>query len=463
MSDLPAYAVAADESLPDYARVPVAAHTRKPRALSDKEIRGRVLKTGISARTGIPEGVIETGVNLLPAIGSMIPNPGGPALGAGVGALARQGAADVLGMGESRPISGALTGVKPGTLLSNVLDIAEQAGLGKAGEFIGPGVKIGGKTIIPGLETIGRGMTRVSMNLTPEATQTAIKAGFAATRRHLDKLMGRIGRISERQLQVLQQTPPTNVFQTRDLASYLDRTLIQPAKRGAKSQETIAKLEKWTNEMIESHPTGQLTAPEVHVMAQLSRQEAAPVIEKGAKGIQVTARDPLEQKWFKATVDWANDQLAGPKINGFRTGAGANLPRPIAAQYARLNRVQSKLIDLANRARPIIQAGEKGGAGKTLVRSVNKYTAGVVGLGALGGFGAGYALPGNTWADRTTHGLMGSVALGMAASPANLSRLSLMISNPQVAQFLAMLQQTAAAGGTAPRPTQVPGGPPVAP
>ena len=231
--------------------------------------------------------VAKPAIDLLPAIGSMA----GP-VGAGVGAIARQ----ALSTEAPQPLSGAIAGVKPGSLLSRALDVVEQASLAKLGTKIGPGIKVRGRTIIPGLESVGRGVMRMSLGLTTPQARTAIKAGFTVAEKKLDALLNRIGAIGERQMDILRQAPPTSVFQTRDLAQYIDRVLIQPAKRNMKSGDTVAKLQKWTEEMLLDHPSGQMTAQELHTAAQLARQEAAPIMEKAGKGIQVTQRDPWEQK-----------------------------------------------------------------------------------------------------------------------------------------------------------------------
>jgi hypothetical protein len=431
--------------------VPVKAHVRKP--------RGKVNMFEQMAQTtqAMPEyqkaglDVAKPVVDLLPAIGSMAPGPLSP-IGAGVGAIARQ----ALSTEPPQPISGALAGVAPGSLMSRALDVVEQASLAKLGTKIGPGIKVRGRTIIPGLEQVGRGVMRATLGLTSPQARTAIKTGFTVAEKKLDALMTRMGRIGERQMELLAKAPPTAVFQTRDLAQYIDRVLIQPAKRNMKSGDTVAKLKKWTEEMLLDHPTGQMTAQELHTAAQLARQEARPILEKAGKGLQITQKDPWEQKWYKATVDWAQDQLAGPKnVQGVRTGQGSQLGPVLGGKYARWNRANSRLIDLTNRVRPIIQKQEQGGPLKQLISSVNPYTAGVVAGGMIGGT-VGAVSPSASWGQRAMQGLGGAV--GGATLGLKAPEIALLMSNPQFARQMAMLQQTLGAAFTAPQ-----GGPPVAP
>jgi hypothetical protein len=435
--------------------VVVKPHIRNPRGRggADTRVEDAVAELRKKQLFGVPRGAIEAGVDLLPAIGSLAPGPLSP-VGAGIGAIARQGASELLGNGPPQPISGALAGVAPGTLLSRAMDVLEQASLAKLGTKIGPGIKIRGRTIIPGLEQVGRGAMRMSLGLNTPQARTAIKTGFTVAQKKLDALMGRIGSIGERQMVLLGKAPPTVVFQTRDLAQFIDRTLIQPARRSFKSGVAVAKLQKWTEEMLLDHPTGQMTAQEVHTAAQLARQEATPILEKAGKGIQVTQRDPWEQKWFKATTEWANDQLAGPKnLQGVRTGQGSQLGPVLGGKYARWSRANSRLIDLKNRILPIVKKQEQGGTLKQLIVSINPYTVGVVGGGLVGG-AFGTMAPSSSWGQRAAQGLAGSV--GGAALGLKAPEIALLMSNPQFARQMAMLQQTLGAAFTAPQ-----GGPPV--
>ena len=431
---------------PTTAKVPVAAHSRKPRGkvnMFDQMAQTTQAMPGYQQEA---LKVAKPAVDLLPAVGSFA----GP-VGAGVGAIARQ----ALSTEPPQPLSGAIGGVAPGSLLSRALDLVEQASLAKLGTKIGPGIKVRGRTIIPGMEQMGRGVMRMSLGLTTPQARTAIKTGFTVAQKKLDVLMNRIGSIGERQMELLGEAPPTAIFQTRDLAQYIDRTLIQPAKRNMKSGDTVAKLQKWTEEMLLDHPTGQMTAQELHTAAQLARQEASPILEKAGKGIQVTQRDPWEQKWFKATSDWANDMLAGPKnLQGVRTGQGSQLGPVLGGKYARWNRANSRLIDLKNRVLPIVKKQEQGGPLKQLIGSINPYTAGVVGGGLVGGV-VGATAPSTSWGQRAMQGLAGSV--GGAALGLKAPEIALLMSNPQFARQMAMLQQTLGAAFTAPQ-----GGPPVA-
>jgi hypothetical protein len=435
----------------------VSAYTRRPRSNggADTRVADAVAELRKTKSLGMPRGVVEGAIGLLPAAASMVPGLG-PVFGPPVGEVARQGLAGALGMGPSQPISGAIAGVRPGSLLSNAMSVVEQTFLGKLGTKIGPGIKVRGRTIIPGLEQVGRGVMRVSLGLTTPQARTAIKTGFTVAEKKLNSLLNRLGTIGERQLEIIRKAPPTVVFQTSDLAKHIDRTLIQPATRNMKSGETVAKLEKWTAEMLKDHPSGQMTAEELHIAAKLAREEANPILEKAGKGIQITQRDPWEQKWFKATVDFANDQLAGPKnLQGIRTGQGSQLGPVLGGKYARWNRLNSRLIDLKNRVLPIVKKQEQGGPLKQLISSVNPYTAGVVGSSLIAG-GLGAAIPAGGWGQRTMQGLGGAV--GGATLGLKAPQIALLLSNPQFARQMAMLQQTIGAAFTAPQ-----GGPPVAP
>jgi hypothetical protein len=444
---------------PTSGRTSVSAHSRKPRSKAtsghDSRVEDAITELRKTSLMGVPRGTIEAGVDLLPAIGSLAPGPLSP-VGAGIGAIARQGASELLGNGPPQPISGALAGVTPGSLMSRALDVVEQASLAKLGTKIGPGIKVRGRTIIPGLEQVGRGVMRATLGLTSPQARTAIKTGFTVAEKKLDAMLSRLGRIGERQMELLAKAPPTAVFQTRDLANYIEDTIIKKMRGSFKHTEDVKKLVAWTEEMYASHPTGQMTAQEVHIAAQLAREEAAPILKKAGEQLQVTMKDPLEQKWFKATTEWAQDQLAGPKnLQGIRTGQGSQLGPVLGGKYARWNHASSRLIDLKNRVLPIVKKQEQGGPLKQLISSVNPYTAGVVAGGMIGGT-VGAVSPSASWGQRAMQGLGGAV--GGATLGLKAPEIALLMSNPQFARQMAMLQQTIGAAFTAPQ-----GGPPVAP
>lgn len=440
--------------------VAVAAHVRKPRGRggADTRVEDAVTELRKKQLFGVPRGVIETGVDLLPAIGSLAPGPLSP-LGAGIGAIARQGASELLGKGPPQPISGSLAGVEPGSLMSRAMDVTEQVGLAYGGTKILPGIQLAGKTIVPGGRSVAKFLMRATLGLTKEQTETALKIGFTKGMKPLQRLMGRVSDIGERQMNLLAKANPNARFQVLDLTDYIEKTLIKPLEKGFKYSDKVAKLRRFTEDLLgdvlAKNPTGQMTAQEIHVSAQLARQEANPLLQKAAKGAQVTLRDPERERFFATTIDWVNDQLAGPKnLQGIRTGAGSTLGKAMGSAYARYQRIQTRLLGLRSKVEPIIRKAEEGGIGKEIMRSINPYTAGVVAGGAVGG-GLGLVAPSSSWGQRAGQGLAGSVIGGVAGAKA--TNIAQFLANPEVARMAALLQQTIGAAFTAP-----PGGPPKA-
>jgi hypothetical protein len=439
--------------------VPVKAHVRKPRGKVNmfQQMQETQAKMPEYQKAGLE--VSKPVVDLLPAIGSMAPGPLSP-IGAGMGAIARQ----ALSTEPPQPISGALAGVEPGSLMSRAMDVSEQMALAYGGTKILPGIQGVGKwaekTIVPGGRSAARFLMRATLGLTKEQTETALKVGFTKGMKPLQRLMSRVADIGERQMNLLAKANPNARFQVLDLTDYIEKTLIAPMARGFKYSAKVAKLRRFNEELLgdvlAKNPTGQMTAQDIHVAAQLARQEANPLLQKASKGAQVTLRDPDNERFMAATIDWVNDQLAGPKnLQGVRTGAGSNLGKAMGAAYARYNRIQSRLLSLGNKASPIIRKAEEGGIGKEILRSINPYTAGVVAGGVVGG-GLGLVAPSSSWGQRAGQGLAGSVVGGIAGAKA--TNIAQMLANPELARMAALLQQTLGAAFTAPQ-----GGPPVAP
>jgi hypothetical protein len=448
--------------------VPVKAHVRKPRGKVNMFQQMQETQAAMPGYQQEGLRVAKPVVDMLPAIGSMA----GP-LGAGVGALLRQ----VLSTEPSQPMSGAVLGIEPGSLWSNVADIVEQATLAKAGEYIGPGLKAGGKVTtwigsktgaagllkkvaVPGLKTMGAAVMRAGLSLDESQTATAMKLGFSKNAAKLEMLMNKVGQYGDRQLAVLRRAPPVR-FQPRQIADYIEQELIAPMEKSVKFGDKVAKLRQMNLDMVKDitngvnskgqliHPTGDISAEELHIAAQKAREEAHPLLTKASEGLQVTIRDPLREQWFSKVVDFANDQLGGPKnLAGVRTGNGSSIGKGAGAAYARLNTAKSKLLDLHTKVLPMVKKAEEGGVVADVLQSINPYTAAVV---ALGGVGGAMANPHSSWQGRAAQGLAGSIAAGYGASKA--SDIALLMANPQFARAVAMLQQTMGAAMTAPQET----------
>jgi hypothetical protein len=445
--------------------VPVKAHIRRPRGKVNMFDQMQATQSAMPGYQQEGLRVAKPVVDMLPVAGSFA----GP-VGAGVGAALRQG----LSTEPTQPMSGAILGIEPGSLWSNVADIAEQATLAKAGEYIGPGLKASGKVAtwigkktgttevlkkvaIPGLKTMGAVVMRAGLGLTESEAATAMKMGFTKSTAKLEALMNRVGQYGDRQLAVLRRAPQVR-FNPRQIADYIEQELIAPMEKSLKFGDKVAKLRQFNADMLKDitegvnsrgqllHPTGDISAEELHIAAQKAREEAHPLLSKAAEGMQVTIRDPLREQWFSKIVDFANDQLGGPKnLAGVRTGNGSSIGKAAGAAYARLNAAKSKLLELHTKVAPIVRKAEEGGVVADVLQSINPYTAAVVALGGAGGF---MANPHSSWQGRAAQGLMGSVAAGYGASKA--PNIALLMADPRFARAMAMLQQTIGAAMTAP-------------
>ena len=421
-----------DEWQPTTARVPVAAHTRAPRYNPAR----LAVESGAQA-LGMPMPMTDFAIDQLPAIGGTLGLFGGPTgatLGAGAGAIARQ----ALSNEPPKPMTaGLVSGMlpaaeEPGSTTSRLLDVAEQMGVSRVADLLGPGMKLAGK-----------GMSRIAMNLTPESARVAIEEGINASKAGLSKLLTRMGRIGEETRAVVRAAPKTAVFQPLDAIDAINAKLVPEYSAQAIPEPSLSKIQS-LNEAFRKK--GPMNAAQLHAMKQAESRLAAPVYVRGEGGQLISIKDPVEQRWHQEAAEWANEQLAGRRMPD-GTRVGSNLPPDLARRYADLNARESKLIRLKDEAWPVVAKGERGGLASRIAGRTSGYQVGAMTLGGVEG-----ARHGHSWQQRTTFGVGGSLAGAMLMSPQVLSNLALMLSNPALAQAMGFGVRAGGAAATAPNP-----------
>ena len=423
--------------LPDNASVVVREHTRKPR-YNPARIG---IENAMLATRGVPIPATDAIIEQLPTIGAFIPNPGGPALGTGAGAIARQALSnEPPNPMTARLVSGIVpAAAEPGSAASRLLDVAENVGAARAADLLGAGLKFGGTLL-----------ERGAMNLTPEAGKVAIAERIMATKAGLAKLVSKIGGVAGETRGVLRRAQAISqeagfplAWQARNIGDDVARQLTPEFEKLPIDADALANLEKW-NKQFFGRKNPVMNAEQLHEMKQKADIIAKPIYKALESGEIV---DPQVQAWGmynKAIADNAREKLAGKLLpDGTRIGG---LPGGLADKYAQLNERQSGLIRLKGEAWPTVRAGEKGGvAAKIARRGPSGYTYGAALLG--GGTGAA---AGHDWKSRTVYGGLGALGFAGLSLPQTLSFLALLASNPALAKSLGVGVRAGTAAATAP-------------
>jgi hypothetical protein len=409
---------------PTTARVPVKPHTRKPRSWA--------------------RGAAEIGINALPVVGGTVGGMLGAAAGgvgavpgtiagAGLGAAARQGAAELLGMEPTQPIIGALTGMKPGSPASRVTDIVEEAvvypGIGRLSEMA-----LRGTAILAG---------RLALAGKSDVARTAIRNGITVTGAGKEKLMGLIAGAGDRALRLVRRASvggrPWRANGV-DVAKETEQRMLSATA----NVENAAAIEKWIarrkNVFLQKHGSD-MNAEKAHLMSQQANRRASAIIV-AKKGKQVLSEgNNLKAEWNKHLYEVLNERLAGVRQpNGGRWGG---IPG-----YNEQNQATSRLIELKDHVWP----AEKKSLIQRGVGAIPNYAVGASLGAAIGG-----AQGGGSLSDRARYIGTGAVAGGLMTSPQALSWLALQLANPALAASVRVAPRVAGAAFTAPQ-----GGPPVA-
>lgn len=422
---------------PDEVRVPVSAHTRKPRGYNP----ARLGLESAGVALGIPLAATDFAIEQAPTIGSFIPNPGGPALGAAGGAVVRQ----LLSDEPPKPMtSGMVSGLipaaaEPGSAASRLLDVAEQTGAARAADLLGAGMKFGGTLL-----------ERGAMNLTPEAGRVAIAERIMATKAGLAKLVNKIVGVADETKGVLRRAQAISTtagapltWQARNIGPEVAQALTPEFEKLPIDADAFANLEKW-NKQFFGRRKAVMTATDLHEMKQKADIIAKPIYKALESSAVV---DPEVMAWGmynKAIADNAREKLAGKLLpDGTRVGG---LPGGLAEKYAKLNERQSGLIRLKEEAWPVVKAGEKGGAAAKIARrGPSGYTYGAALLGGGSGAAAGH-----DWKSRTVYGGLGALGMAGLSLPQTMSFLAMVATNPALAKALGIGVKAGAASVTNP-------------
>jgi hypothetical protein len=297
------------------------------------------------------------------------------------------------------------------------------------------------------MKWLGKGSSRVAMQLTPEAAQVAIDEGIAATKAGLRRLMGRIGEVSDKTVQIVRRGSAQGFrVQAPDIVRDITAEITPKLEKQALFSGDVAQVDQWNKQFINDHP-GLIDPVKLHEIKQTSDRVAKPIWNAIERGEVVSPGDQLWATWHRSISDWARDKLGGRVLaDGTRVGG---LPGGLAQKYADMNARQSGLIRLKDEAWPVVTRAEKGGVGSQVGRRMSGYQVGRVG-GAMATGGLIGGTHGNNWEQHMMYGLLGSAAGGLVMSPQILSQLALILANPAVARSLGFGLKTSAAAATAP-------------
>jgi len=304
----------------------------------------------------------------------------------------------------------------PAEAYQRIADVGqEQAQLDAMGQVLGSGAKY-----------LGKGVMQVVARVNPEIAQTLIDNGIQLSNWGKRKIMTLINQSATKLRGMVAGAGMGRTLQADRVASEIEkRTMAELNKSStAPANEATKKAVATLKADFVSHPevapTGKISFEKAHQFAQSAGQEIQPKYVRMADGqLAELPTDPVRRIWKSKENDVLQESLGHP------AGVGPD--------YAATNAQTSALIRAKNAIWPEV-ADQQGSEAEVVRRGIPLVT-------TLGGAAAGeevgrrYHTPGGP--------IAGALAGALLGSPAGMSTLALILSNPALYAALRAAPQTA--------------------